>query len=61
MVYVFAPSGQVIESHPVPADAPTNCAFGGADLGTLFVTTEDGNLFQLKNTGQKGIKSGVRS
>lgn len=55
MVYVFAPSGQVLESHLVPADAPTNCAFGGADLSTLFVMTQDGNLFQVKNTGRKGV------
>lgn len=60
MVYLFAPSGQIIESHLVPADAPTNCSFGGAELSTLFVTTEDGKLFQVKNTGRKGIKSPVR-
>ncbi len=56
MVYVFAPSGQLIESHRVPSDAPTNCAFGSADLGTLFVTTEDGHLFQVANSGRKGHK-----
>ena len=60
MVYVFAPSGQVLESHAVPAAAPTNCTFGGADLGTLFVTTEDGNLFQVKNTGRKGVARPTR-
>jgi gluconolactonase len=54
LIYVFAPSGQVIESHRVPAAAPTNCAFGGVDFATLFVTTEDGHLFQVKNTGRKG-------
>ncbi len=60
MIYVFGPSGQVIESHLVPADAPTNCAFGGADLGTLFVTTEDGHVFQVKDIGRKGLTSVVR-
>ena len=30
--------------------------FGGADLGTLFVTTEDGHLFQIRDTGRKGHK-----
>jgi gluconolactonase len=54
MVYVIAPSGRVIESHSVPADTPTNCAFGDTDLGSLFVTTEDGSLFQVKNTGRRG-------
>jgi gluconolactonase len=54
MIYVFAPSGQVLESHPVPAEAPTNCTFGGTDLGTLFVTTEDGKLLAVKGTGRRG-------
>ena len=60
MVYVFAPSGQVIESHVIPAEAPTNCTFGGADLGTLFVTTEDGSLFAVKNMGRKGVARAAR-
>jgi gluconolactonase len=54
IIYVFAPTGRVLESHPVPAEAPTNCAFGGDDLATLFVTTKDGGLFQVKNTGRRG-------
>jgi gluconolactonase len=60
MVYVFTPTGRVLESHPVPAEAPTNCAFGGAELGTLFVTTEDGNLLAIKNTGRKGVARSQR-
>jgi len=38
MIYVFSPDGQVLESHPVPVDRPTNCTFGDADLKTLYVT-----------------------
>jgi len=38
MITVFAPSGRVLETHPVPANRPTNCCFGGPDLRTLFVT-----------------------
>ena len=34
MIYVFSPTGQVLETHPVPAE-PTNCAFGGPDLTDL--------------------------
>jgi gluconolactonase len=45
LVYVFAPSGAVLESHPFPADAPMNCAFGGADL---YVTTAAGELWRAK-------------
>lgn len=35
----IAPDGKVIAYHPLPAKCPTMCAFGGADLRTLFVTT----------------------
>ena len=48
MIYVFSPSGQVLEMHPVPCKRPTNCAFGGADLQTLFVTSTEGHLFQAR-------------
>ena len=48
MIYVFAPSGEVLEQHPVPARRPTNCAFGGADMTTLFVTTIEGHLFRTE-------------
>jgi gluconolactonase len=46
MIYVFTPSGRVLETHPVPANRPTNCCFGGADLTTLFVTTTQGHFFK---------------
>ena len=48
MITVFAPSGRVLETHPVPAIRPTNCCFGGADMTTLFVTTTQGHFFQAK-------------
>ena len=53
LVYVFSPAGRVIETHPVPADWPTNCAFGGPALDTLYVTTR-GHLFRVNNTGRRG-------
>jgi gluconolactonase len=48
MIYVFAPSGRVLETHPLPSVRPTNCCFGGADLTTLFVTTGEGHLFKAQ-------------
>ena len=42
MIYVFSPSGRVLEMHPVPCTRPTNCAFGGKDRTTLFVTSIEG-------------------
>ena len=38
MIYVFAPDGRVLSTHPVPVDKPTNCTFGDKDLSTLYVT-----------------------
>ena len=53
MMYVFSPSGEVLETHPVPCTRPTNCAFGGDDLTDLYVTTIDGALLRAK-TGRVG-------
>jgi gluconolactonase len=54
LVYVFSPSGQVLETHQVPVDWPTNCAFGGRGLDILYVTTHGGHFFKVSNTGMKG-------
>jgi gluconolactonase len=54
MIYVFAPSGRVLETHPVPVDRPTNCTFGGAALGTLYVTSGGGHLFSVRESGRRG-------
>jgi gluconolactonase len=48
MIYVFTPRGRVLETHPVPANRPTNCCFGGPDLTTLFVTTTQGHFFKAE-------------
>src|SRR5712692_10143120 len=47
-IYVFSPSGEVLARHPVPSKRPTNCAFGDADLSTLYVTTTEGHLFRAR-------------
>src|SRR5919198_1543834 len=48
LIYIFSPTGRVLETHPVPALRPTNCCFGGADLTTLYVTTTQGHLFRVE-------------
>ncbi len=53
-IAVFAPDGTVREEHPVPAGRPTNCTYGGADLTDLYVTTIDGHLYRVTNTGRRG-------
>ena len=35
----LSPRGEALSESPLPAMCPTMCAFGGADLMTLFVTT----------------------
>jgi len=37
-VYVISPQGKLLETIPVPIDMVTNCAFGGEDQKTLYIT-----------------------
>lgn len=37
-VYVISPDGGLLETIPVPMDMVTNCAFGGPDRKTLYIT-----------------------
>ncbi|WP_254546887.1 SMP-30/gluconolactonase/LRE family protein [Halomarina pelagica] len=53
MLYVFTPSGRVLETHPVPDPRPTNCCFGGDDLRTLYLTGYDGCLYRAE-TDRRG-------
>ena len=53
MIYVFASTGRVLETHPLPAN-PTNCCFGDADLQTLYVTAFDGCLYRAR-TDRRGM------
>jgi gluconolactonase len=55
-VVVVSPGGTILETHPAPADVPMRCAFGDADLGTLYVTAGDGGLYRAKGIGRKGLK-----
>ena len=54
MIYVFSPQGRPLQTAPLPDGGPTNCAFGDADLSTLYVTTTDGRLYRVRDTGLKG-------
>ncbi len=54
LIYVFSPTGRILETHSVPADQPTNCAFGDTDLRTLYVTTGGGNLYRVRNAERQG-------
>jgi gluconolactonase len=53
-ITVISPSGAILESHPLAADAPNRVCFGGKDLSELYVTTAGGELFHAK-TGRRGF------
>lgn len=55
LIYVFSPSGAVLETHHFPTDLPMRCAFGDSDLGSLYVTTGEGHLYRSKATGRSGF------
>lgn len=46
-IHVFAPSGDLLKIIAIPEDVVTNCAFGGTDLKTLYVTAGK-TLFRLR-------------
>ncbi|HEY7158077.1 MAG TPA: SMP-30/gluconolactonase/LRE family protein [Gemmataceae bacterium] len=48
-VYVLSPSGELLTFLPVPTDEVTNCAFGGDDLKTLYITG-GGTLYSIRTT-----------
>ena len=52
MVYVFSPRGRVLETHPMPAEHPTNCTFGDPDMHTLYACSAAGHLFRVRTDRQ---------
>jgi gluconolactonase len=46
-IYVFTPEGKLLTFLPVPRDEVTNCAFGGPDLRTLYITG-GGTLYSIR-------------
>jgi gluconolactonase len=51
---VFSDDGKLLQFVMIPRDETTNCAFGGDDLRTLFVTA-GGSLWKIasKTPGRK--------
>jgi len=45
-IYVFSPAGELLQFIAIPRDETTNCAFGGDDLKTLFITA-GGSLWSI--------------
>jgi gluconolactonase len=45
-IYILNTAGELLEFIPIPRDEVTNCAFGGPDLKTLFITA-GGSLWSV--------------
>ena len=56
VIIVVSPGGTILETHEAPADLPMRCAFGDADLGSLYVSAGDGGLYRAKGIGRRGLK-----
>jgi gluconolactonase len=48
-VYVLSPAGELLEFIAIPNDEVTNCAFGGDDWKTLFITA-GGELWSIRTS-----------
>jgi gluconolactonase len=48
-IYVLSPEGKLLTFLAVPRDEVTNCAFGGDDLRTLYITA-GGTLYSIRTT-----------
>jgi gluconolactonase len=48
-IYVLSPEGRLLTFLPVPRDEVTNCAFGGDDLKTLYITA-GGTLYSIRTS-----------
>jgi gluconolactonase len=48
-IYVLNLEGKLLDFLPVPTDEVTNCAFGGDDLKTLYITG-GGTLYSIRTT-----------
>jgi gluconolactonase len=48
-IYVLSADGKLLAFLPVPTDEVTNCAFGGDDLCTLYITG-GGTLYSIRTT-----------
>src|SRR5207237_853626 len=48
-IYVLSPEGKLLTFLAVPKDEVTNCAFGGDDLKTLYITG-GGTLYSIRMT-----------
>lgn len=59
-IYVLSPEGKLLQFLPVPTDEVTNCAFGGEDRKTLYITG-GGVLYSIRtNTPGRVVWTGKK-
>ena len=46
-IYILSAEGKLLDFVPIPKDEVTNCAFGGEDLKTLYITG-GGTLWSIR-------------
>lgn len=61
MIYQFSPSGEVLQTQPLPYDVPSKCAFGDPGLTSLYVTTLEGHVCRAASPSLKGHPARVPS
>jgi sugar lactone lactonase YvrE len=54
MICVFDEKGRILMSERTPCMRPSNLAFGGENLEDIYITSLEGHLYRVKNTGLKG-------
>ena len=54
-IYILSYEGKLLDFVPIPRDEVTNCALGGDDLRTLYITA-GGTLWSIRvNTPDRGV------
>ena len=54
MIYIFNSKGRIIETVRTPCMRPSNITFGGKDLADIYVTSLEGHLYRIRNSGFRG-------
>ena len=54
MIYIFNSKGRIIETVRTPCMRPSNITFGGKDLTDIYVTSLEGHLYRIRNSGFRG-------
>lgn len=60
LLYVFSPSGAVVETRASPCELPMRIAFGDADFSSLYLTGGDGCVYRAKGIGRRGVVRSAR-